>query len=372
MKKSQLSILLVALLPAAAAAQPAADLQTLLSEASAIAVGCHDLALNHFRMLERGVTIDTGKAVKKDGRVDTNYLDDKVVAAEMAFLRENQQRIDALMDRITKLEGDRVMLGRDDAQRIPMGELSAFCRLAATPHGATGFATFDEEIAHYYAPLKNLKNASFGSLGRSAQRTGTGQPAGGREVVAAKPLDPEELRRKKERWAALQQEEQARARQELDLQQAELEKRNAARDAAPLKEAKVAVRKDLPAAVRKTPEEIALAGKMSEWHKTYSLNVNPFKEALSRLLSTPKTRAYARREACGNLYVAAEALIKARGLDAPDPAVAGPAAAMAGKFRAAANFCLEGKTAQADQEMQAAEQELGRMAAALGAYSLQP
>jgi hypothetical protein len=371
-------LLLASLLAPAAAADPANE-SRIASELTAVQGDCRGLAQNHLAAIER-VPSPRSKSRLESKEPMEDYLAE-VEQAEQAFLARHDGRIRDISERLLQLESDLLTLPPERLSKVSMGSLTELCRLATTPAGAGGAERLRIGIASSFRPVHQL-----GASGQRMAPAAGGPRQKGAEAEqkerepAPVPLSSEEYRQKKERWEARLKEQEARELAELRLRQQELDRQlalEAQMSQAPQEppmEAKVSLREgfELPARRSLTPEQLELKPKVETWHQTYSLAVNPFKSALSQVLSTPATRVVARRDACRILYGSAEALIKTKGLAAPDPAVAAPAAAMAVKFRQAANSCLEGKAEEAASGMREAEQELGKLAAALEVYGLKP
>jgi hypothetical protein len=362
------------------AADPAAEAR-IASELTAVQGDCRALAQTHLAAIER-VPSPRSKSRLESKEPMEDYLAE-VEQAEQAFLARHDGRIRDISERLLQLESDLLSLPPERLSKVSMGSLTELCRLAATPAGAGGAERLRMGIASSFRPVHQLGAASGQRLAPAAglpRAKGAEAETEVRREPAPVPLSSEEYRQKKERWEARLKEQEARELADLRLRQQELDRQLALEaqmsqaPQAPPTEAKVSLREgfQLPAKPSLTPEQLELKPKVETWHQTYSLAVNPFKSALSQVLSTPATRVVARRDACRVLYGSAEALIKTKGLAAPDPAVAAPAAAMAAKFRQAANSCLEGKAEESASGMREAEQELGKMAAALEVYGLKP
>jgi hypothetical protein len=373
MKHIYASIFLGLLLAARAAADPGAASST-AAGLNAAQDGCRSLAQLHLAAIERlGNYRFEGPNAESEFSLAVDHV-------EGSFLIKYDGQIRETLARLAEVEGEVSSLPPEQQSKVSLGSLTELCQLASTPVGASGIQRLRTSIQMNQTPVHRLQ-ATDGLRGLPAAGAAPPNGAGKKEAPArptATALSADEFRLKKERWEAQLKEQEARELAELRLRQQELDARQALTaqqaQAPAVAEPKVSVRKDLQPsmAVRLTAEQLALKDKVETWHQTYSVAVNPFKAALSQVLSTPATRARARREACGSLYGAAEALMKTKGLAAPDPAVAAPATAMAAKFQQAANSCMEGKTEESASGMREAELELGKLAAALGVYGLQP
>lgn len=379
-----LGLLLAAGASAGASAGP--DESRIAAELTALHGDCRGLAQSHLAAIER--VPSPGSKSRLGSKNPMSDYRDEVDLAEQAFLARQDGRIRDISERTLQLESDVLSLPAERLAKISMGSLTEICRLAVTPVGAAGVERLRIGIASGFRPVHQLAAPSAkpgaqvagGRRATAAEEAEEAEKEKERQVPAAAPLSSEEFQRKKERWEARRKEEEARELAELRLRQQELDQQQAlAAELAqappePAMDAKVALREGLQLPEKRilTPEQRDLKPKIETWHQTYSLAVNPFKAALSQVLSTPAARATARRDACRNLYISAEALMKTKGLAAPDPAVATAAAAMAAKFQRAANSCLEGKVEESASGMREAEQELGKLAAALEVYGLKP
>ena len=373
MKHIYAPIFLGLVLAAGAAADPGAE-SSVAAGLNAAQDGCRGLAQLHLAAIERlGNYRFEGPNAESEFSLAVDHV-------EGSFLIKYDGQIRETLARLAEAEGEVRSLPPEQQSKVSLGSLTELCQLATTPVGAAGIQRLRTSVQLSQTPAHRLQAAEGR---RSLPAAGISPPKGAEKKAdpsrpAAAALSADEYRLKKERWEAQVKEQEARELAELRLRQQQLDSRQTLTaqqsQAPPVAEPKVSVRKDLqPAmAARLTAEQLALKDKVETWHKTYSMAVNPFKAALSQVLSTPATRARARREACGNLYGAAGALMKTKGLAAPDPEVAAPAAAMAAKFQQAANFCMEGKTEESASGMREAELELGKLAAALGVYGLQP
>lgn len=353
----------------AAFAQASAD--ELRREALSIFENCQRMALGHVEVLTRAQLMSRGG--QEEG------LETLAAEAERVYIATIQGGLDEASNRISRLESEMRNVPPESVASIPMASVTGMCQLASQPVGGGGLDQLRLDIASYTQSYASSKVA-FGSRGGAS----SGGAAGGPDAAPVKieqrvrpnerPLTPAEFEERKRKWEARQHEDERRQQEELRLRQEALEAKTAAAAAAPPPDAKVTVRKELlPPGTQKTAEQVAFTEPMKAWHKTYSDAVKPFKNSLSQVLAIPPTRAYARREACKNLWVAVSALNQSTALkSSPDPAVAAPAVAMGGKFLGAADACLAGKSQDMDKLMKEAEAEIGKMAAALSPYGLTP
>lgn len=359
--------------PAAAWGDSAAESQV-KQAASGIFQSCQSMASAHAQILVQANLMSNG------GRQEG--LETLADEAERIYLDTYQATISATTNQIARLEQDLRNLPPESQSVVPMEAVTGMCRLASEPVGAAGVTQLKLDMVSYSQAFASVRaSASPRMAGRGGA---TSWPAGKEPVTAMpeprlrpneKPLTAAEYQERKEKWAARQQEEELRQQRELQLRQEALDASRQEKSAEPLPEAKVSVRTDLlpPSGPKMSAEQSALLPQMKGWHETYSDNVKPFKMALSQLMTVPASRAYARREACKSVWTAVDALNKTQVLKkSPDAAVAAPAVAMGAKFQQAVDACLMGNNRDMDRLMKEAEQELGKMAAALAAYQLSP
>lgn len=123
----------------------------------------------------------------------------------------------------------------------------------------------------------------------------------------------------------------------------------------------------LPTAPAPPPELPA----MQAWHKSfYSTQILPFKQALGGVLRLPEGSRPS--EACAQLTVATRTLLSDRRLASGTPAVDEALRAALQSFSQAGQACREGRMADLKTGLKAGEAGLGRFAATLATYQLQP
>ena len=296
--------------------------------------------------------------------------------AERQFLDAHEGVFRQIAQDLSRLEQQVLNLPAEQMQQLSMGSLNGVCRAASEAHGVAGLDAFASDIMNYASEMKLLRTSGSANRFAPSGSSAPSSPAAprSRNVPPPPPLSEEEYKEKQAKWQARLDEQERRAREQLRERQDALAQQQAAREAgvAEQKEVKVALRKDLPPPPPPPKVDPELARKVTAWYPVYTAGVKSFKMMLGQMLSVPANQVRAKREACGNLDKALTPLLAGHALDAPDPAVAGPARAMSTKFSQAALACLGGNQKEADRLIKEAEQELGKMAASLQGYGLTP
>lgn len=325
-----------------------------------------DQHLDALRKIPRSQFGDDSKSRESDARYN-----DAVHRLESEFLNQAGYQLDSIQRDLHKFETHALRAPARLLKHIPLEPLGALCRLATHYQGPQGIGKILAAI-QANAETERKLDALATIAKRRIEDAETGELL--EDPEAERPLTTEEYRKRKEAWEARLR-EQEEAAQQREKSYAEMAQERLDREAAPLPEAKVSIRKDLPV-VEAPPQptiDPELAKKVLAWHKTYWNAIKPLKFQLSQLMTQQGPRfAFARRETCKLTYAAADKMITDKVLEAPDPAIREHADAMTKLFREAALACLSGQDKISQGHMTSAEKEIAQLATVLATYGLAP